>query len=688
VAGESPSGGQSESMLAGFVPGSRVAGYRVEARIGAGGMAVVFRAHDEALGRTVALKILSPALADDRLFRERFIRESRAVAAVDHPNIIPVYSAGEADGVLYLAMRFVFGGDLRGVLSKEGRLAGDRVADLLGPIALALDRLHADGLVHRDVKPANILVDVRPGSPEHPYLSDFGLVKGAMAASGLTGTGQLLGTLNYMAPEQISGKPARPETDQYALACVAFNLLSGAQPFARDESMAVLWAHMYDAPPSLVAQVPDQPPAVDAVFARAMAKAPEDRYRTCAEMIGALRAAYGNGSSPSDEPRTSIVPSSRPSVSKPPLPPVPPTPPVTSQASAGAARHPSPGPQQPVRGSGPSQDQVPVRGGVPWVPSPPQPSPMAATMTAQPGEPSNPGHDARTHAASLGGRPTEVAPLGPPRRRRGLYIAAAAAAAVIIAVGALLAVHPWSHATVVAQPTGVTLGTETANASGTAYSMAISWSGPASGPQPDKYEIFRNGTQAGTVLGNETSFTVNGLTPDTSYAFQVVAVSDGTSSLASQTRTAQTPPSLSDAVLSYTGTVTEKMLSITPAQPGWTFKLGATKTDSWTISPDCASGPCTVNIDGAYNGFTYSTTLTRSGATYTGATTLTNYFYCNGDTTATYSATLNVSLTVTNASTQGTVWTATAFTGHETINAPVYQTCYASVGQLSVISGG
>jgi fibronectin type III domain protein len=239
----------------------------------------------------------------------------------------------------------------------------------------------------------------------------------------------------------------------------------------------------------------------------------------------------------------------------------------------------------------------------------------------------------------------------------------------------------------------VTLGTETANASGTAYSVAISWSGPASGPQPDNYEIFRNGAQAGTVLGNQTSFTVNGLTPDTSYSFQVVAVRGGTSSLASETKTVQTPPSLSDAVLSYAGTVTEKMLSITPAQPGWTFKLGATKTDSWTMTPNCASGPCSVTLDGAYNGYTYTTTLTQSGATYTGSTTLKDYYYCIA-TTNTFSATLNISITVNNASTQNGAWTATSFTGHETVNAPAYaytptdQTCYATVGQLSVNSGG
>jgi serine/threonine protein kinase len=609
---------------------------------------------------------------------------------VDHPNIIPVYSAGEADGVLYLAMRFVSGGDLRGVLSREGRLSGDRVTGLLGPIASALDRAHADGLVHRDVKPANILVDVRPDSLEHPYLSDFGLVKGAMASTGLTGTGQLLGTLNYIAPEQISGKPARPQTDQYALACVAFNLMSGAQPFARDESMAVLWAHMYDAPPSLVAQFPDQAPAVDAVFARAMAKDPDERYRTCAEMIGALRGAIIGGSPASAEPRTSIVPPpSKPSASNPPLSPASPRPPVTPRAPVGAAGSASPGSggpaPQPVPGPGAGQDRVPVHSGVPRVPSPPQRAadPVLATQNLS-HQSANPGRDGRTHANPVD-RSTEVTPLGPPRRRRGLYITGAAAGAAVIALGALLAVHPWSHASV-APPTGVALGTATNEDSGTAYGLVIRWAGPASGPQPDNYEIFRDGTQVGTVLGNETSFTVNGLAPATSYGFAVVAVRNGTSSAASQTATIETPPAVSNAVLSYDGPVTEKMVSIIPPAPGWTFKLGATKTDTWKISPDCVSGPCTVTLAGAYNGVTYTTTLNRSGGTYTGSTTLNDYFYCV-NTSDSYSATLSISITVSNAATQGSVWTATAFTGQETINAPAFQTCVADVGQLNVNSG-
>jgi serine/threonine-protein kinase len=286
------SSGQGGWAVAGLGPGSLIAGYRVEARIGSGGMAMVLRARDEALGRTVALKILAPALAEEAGFRERFVRESRAVAAVDHPHIIPVYAAGEANGVLYLAMRYVSGGDLRTVAQQEGPLRGDRAVTLLSPVASALDAAHRAGLVHRDVKPANILVDSGPDRPEHPYLSDFGLAKGSASSTGLTGTGQYLGTPDYSAPEQISGKPTGPGTDQYALGCVAYTILTGRLPFPRDESMAVLWAHMYDRPPRVTDQRPDLPPQVDQVLARALAKHPEERYMTCGEFIGALRAAF------------------------------------------------------------------------------------------------------------------------------------------------------------------------------------------------------------------------------------------------------------------------------------------------------------------------------------------------------------------------------------------------------------
>ena len=214
--------------LAGFRAGSLLAGYRLEAQVGAGGMAVVFRARDERLGRLVALKILAPALAADGAFRRRFIAESRAAAAVDDPHIIPVYEAGEAGGVLFIAMRFVVGGDLRGVLEHEGVLAPGRAAAFISPVASALDAAHRAGLVHRDVKPANILVDARADRPSHVYLSDFGVSKGAISSVSLTGAGHFVGTPDYSAPEQIQGLAVDGRADQYALACVAYQLLTVA----------------------------------------------------------------------------------------------------------------------------------------------------------------------------------------------------------------------------------------------------------------------------------------------------------------------------------------------------------------------------------------------------------------------------------------------------------------------------
>jgi serine/threonine protein kinase len=284
---------QAYGPLPSLAPGSRVAGYLLESQIGAGGMAVVFRARDERLSRMVALKVLAPGLAADEGFRQRFIRESRAAAAVDDPHIIPVYEAGEGDGVLFIAMRLVVGGDLRSVMLREGPLSADRTAALLSPVAWALDAAHSAGLVHRDVKPANVLVDARPGRPEHVYLSDFGLSKRAAAAAGLTGSGQFMGTAEYAAPEQINGRPVDGQADQYALACLTFEALSGAAPFARPEPMAVLWAHLSEPPPSLVMLRPDLPRPVDRVLARALAKEPHQRYDSCREFIDELRVALG-----------------------------------------------------------------------------------------------------------------------------------------------------------------------------------------------------------------------------------------------------------------------------------------------------------------------------------------------------------------------------------------------------------
>jgi serine/threonine protein kinase len=252
-------------------------------------MAAVFRARDERLGRTVALKLL----AGDEVVRERFAGEALAAAAVDHPHIIPVYAAGEADGYQYIAMRFVAGDDLHAVVRREGGLPARRVTAFVSPVASALDAAHEAGLVHRDVKPANILVDARTGRPDHVYLSDFGVARRMRPAAGLTVPGQFLGTPDYAAPEQASGRPVDGHGDQYALACVAYELLSGSVPFVRDEPMLVLWAHVSAPPPRLTSVRSDLPGAVDSVLARALEKQPEARYDSCGDFADALREALG-----------------------------------------------------------------------------------------------------------------------------------------------------------------------------------------------------------------------------------------------------------------------------------------------------------------------------------------------------------------------------------------------------------
>jgi YVTN family beta-propeller protein len=280
-----------------YEPGTEIAGYRIESMIGRGGMAVVYRAEDTRLGRKVALKLLTPQLADSEQFRQRFIRESRLAASLDHPNIVPIYEAGEADGQLFIAMRYVLGPDLKGLLAEHGgQLPLEWTLPLFRQIGRALDAAHRAGLVHRDVKPGNILVtnEERPRSARggHVYLTDFGLTKRASELSGgLTGTGHFLGTVDYVAPEQIQGKPVGSATDIYALGCVLYECLTGQLPFRRDDDAALLWAHLVEAPPPVAAVRPEIPEAVDAVVARAMAKDSADRYESCEELLRDLEPA-------------------------------------------------------------------------------------------------------------------------------------------------------------------------------------------------------------------------------------------------------------------------------------------------------------------------------------------------------------------------------------------------------------
>ncbi|MFE6618550.1 serine/threonine-protein kinase [Streptomyces sp. NPDC008086] len=281
-------------MGAGLV-GEQIAGYQVECELGRGGMAVVYRARDLRLERTVALKLLTPDMVRNDTFRRRFAHEQRAAAALDHPHIVPIFEAGETEGVLYIAMRYVPGLDLRALLDRDGPLPVATAVRIAAQVASALDAAHEHDLVHRDVKPGNVLVARGTDSdhPEHVYLTDFGLTKKSLSLTGLTSVGEFVGTLDYVAPEQIAGRPVDGRCDLYSLACVVYETLAGGPPFERDDSMELLWAHQYDQPPALSERRPGTPPEMDEVVARALAKVPEDRYDTCLDFVAALRRTAG-----------------------------------------------------------------------------------------------------------------------------------------------------------------------------------------------------------------------------------------------------------------------------------------------------------------------------------------------------------------------------------------------------------
>jgi Protein kinase domain len=261
--------------------GTQIAGYRLAELVGRGGMGVVYRAHDVALERSVALKLLSPSLAEDRDFRERFLVESRLAASLEHPNVVPIHDAGEADGQLYLAMRYVEGTDLKRLLQEERSLEPARAIAICAQVAEALDAAHARGLVHRDVKPSNVLLD----HDAHAYLADFGLTRRLSEQAPAFDAGLSLGTPAYVAPEQIEGKEVDGRADQYSLACLLHECLTGEPPFKRGSEAATLFAHLEEEPPAA--------PGLEEVMARALAKSPADRYPSCRGFVAdANRALF------------------------------------------------------------------------------------------------------------------------------------------------------------------------------------------------------------------------------------------------------------------------------------------------------------------------------------------------------------------------------------------------------------
>ena len=270
--------------------GNILVGFRVESLIGEGATGEVYLAEDATRGGRVALKILAPELAHDDRYRERFLRESRLAATLDHPHVVPIVAAGEEDGLLYLAMAYVEGSDLRELLRSEGALEPERALELVGQVAEAIDAAHAAGLVHRDVKPGNILVTAKPEG-EQVYVCDFGLARHVSSVSSLTGDRGFVGTIDYVAPEQIKGSSIDSRADVYSLGCVLFECLAGERPFERESELSVVFAHLNEPPPCLSDLRPGLPQALDAVISTALTKSPDDRYQTCSELVDAARGA-------------------------------------------------------------------------------------------------------------------------------------------------------------------------------------------------------------------------------------------------------------------------------------------------------------------------------------------------------------------------------------------------------------
>jgi tRNA A-37 threonylcarbamoyl transferase component Bud32/CheY-like chemotaxis protein len=265
--------------------GTEIAGYRIEERIGRGGMGVVYRAQHMNLQRRAAIKIIAPEFADTKGFRARFIREARIAAALQHPNIVTVYDAGQSGETLYIAMQFIRGSDLGAILREEGRLRPYRAIDVCRQVASALDAAHGMALIHRDVKPGNVLIEGR-----RAYLTDFGLTKRAGdEKTNLTQAGELVGTIHYIAPEQIEGGHVDARTDVYSLACLLFHCLVGDIPFSRDTDVAVIYAHLSEPPPKPSDLRPELPPGLDAVIAKALDKSPDRRFASCSDLMSAAR---------------------------------------------------------------------------------------------------------------------------------------------------------------------------------------------------------------------------------------------------------------------------------------------------------------------------------------------------------------------------------------------------------------
>ena len=532
--------------------GSNIGGYAVESLLGRGGMSAVYLAEDPNLGRKVALKVMSEELAENESFRTRFVREAQMAANLEHPSIVPVYDAGDADGVLYLAMRVIRGTDLRRAITEDGPMEAERALPILRQVASALDAAHRAGLVHRDVKPANVLLS-REGDDEHAYLTDFGLTKHVSSKSGLTRTGQFMGTIDYVAPEQIRGNDVDGRTDLYSLGCVTYECLTGEVPFTKDQDVAILFAHLEDERPRVTAHRADLAAAIDEVVARAMARLPEDRYDSCLAFVAAAREALGVAA-----PRSSaatVVPAATVFAA----PPVP--------AQPVLEPHPSFPPADPS--VPPGDTSVPPLDAEPAFVAPGEaPSAATASVEAPSAPPPVPPPPAAPEVARSRRSPDRPEKAGP---RRGLMIAAIIAVLAILGTLGVLAlsgggVNPApeppvtptqaSSPTQTPSPTVSPTPTESPSpvdevpppvrsplnprtTSVTTSSVTLAWGAAPHGGEAVRFLILRDGEQIGKTT--QTAFVDEDVTASTTFVYQIVGVGADGSQASSEEVSVTTP---------------------------------------------------------------------------------------------------------------------------------------------------
>ena len=555
--------------------------YTIEAILGRGGMGVVYRATDSRLERVVALKTLGSERSADPAFRERFLRESRTLARLKHPHIVPIWEADEAAGELYIAMQYVEGQELGTLLERAGPLEPARAVELIAQVADALDAAHAAGLVHRDVKPANILVERgRRGILDHAYLTDFGLTKPVAALSGLTMAGQFVGTPGYVAPEQIEGKPVDHRADIYALGCVLYNCLTGTVPFPRDSTIAALWAHLWEPPPRPSEVRSELPAGFDAVVATALAKTPGERYQTAGALASAARAALAS--------EVAVI--SDPVLASPPTSPTPGPTGRSDEGTGGSATGPTPA------GSPPTfVDHVrpPTEPPGPPVPSTPPVSPPARVSLPWAGRLRRlPGTIAQRPVLFAGGATAFVV---------GLLVVALVGGAIRLGPASVPVSSPGASAGVAT--VAVSIGTTApiipslpANFSATVVNpitVDLRWG--ASTGSVQGYNLYRDTALIRKVAANVLAFTDPGATPGMRhvYALEAFGVAGNSGRLEDSVLMGPKPP-VADARLEGTFDVILEYVS-----EGYSnVDVGDKITGVWEMTPACGSGACGLSVDG------------------------------------------------------------------------------------------